>query len=311
MQHGPAFLALVAFIVVISLPLPQYGGAGDRPSWVDFPLAAAAAGISLYLLRVLRRRVHRARRLADRAGLHDGRAGDHHGDGGHAAHDGAAAAGDRHGVPAVRAARPLHARHPRPPRLFGAARGQPHLRRHRGHLRHRRRRGRDVRLPLRAVRHPRADDGPRPAVHGPRDHRRRPLFRRSGQGLRRVVGHVRHDLGLGHRQRGDDRLADDPADEEVRLLAALRRRGRGVGVLRRAGDAAGNGRIGVRDGGAPRRALQAAGAGRHRAGAVPLLRLPDDGPPRGQAAEALRRRGAPHPEAVARSSARAGTSCSR
>jgi TRAP transporter 4TM/12TM fusion protein len=50
MQHGPAFLALVAFIVVISLPLPQYGGVGDRPSWVDFPLAAAAAGISLYLL---------------------------------------------------------------------------------------------------------------------------------------------------------------------------------------------------------------------------------------------------------------------
>jgi TRAP transporter 4TM/12TM fusion protein len=50
MQHGPACLALVAFIVVISLPLPQYGGTGDQPSWVDFPLAAAAAGISLYLL---------------------------------------------------------------------------------------------------------------------------------------------------------------------------------------------------------------------------------------------------------------------
>ena len=130
-----------------------------RPRVADRLAAGAAGGRRVAVpARVLRRHLHRARRLADRAGLHDGRARDHHGDGGVAPHDGAAAAHHRHGVPAVRAARPLHAGRARAPRLQRRARRQPHLRRHRGHLRHRGRRRRDLRVPLRAVRRARADD---------------------------------------------------------------------------------------------------------------------------------------------------------
>ena len=48
--HGWAFVALIAFVAFISLPFPQFGGTGDKPSWVDFPLAIAAGAISLYFL---------------------------------------------------------------------------------------------------------------------------------------------------------------------------------------------------------------------------------------------------------------------
>jgi TRAP transporter 4TM/12TM fusion protein len=44
------FLALIAFVAMVSLPLPQLGGQGDRPSWADWPLALCAAAISLYFL---------------------------------------------------------------------------------------------------------------------------------------------------------------------------------------------------------------------------------------------------------------------
>jgi TRAP transporter 4TM/12TM fusion protein len=47
---GLAFLALVAFFAVISLPLDAFGGHGDRPGWIDWPLALGAASISLYFL---------------------------------------------------------------------------------------------------------------------------------------------------------------------------------------------------------------------------------------------------------------------
>src|SRR6187431_872014 len=46
--QGMAFVALIAFIAFISLPIQRFGGLGDAPSWVDWPLAAAAASISLY-----------------------------------------------------------------------------------------------------------------------------------------------------------------------------------------------------------------------------------------------------------------------
>ncbi|CAG0969785.1 Sialic acid TRAP transporter permease protein SiaT [Burkholderiales bacterium] len=49
-RHGWAFVALVGFVAFISLPLPQFGGTGDRTSWVDWPLAATAAAASLYFI---------------------------------------------------------------------------------------------------------------------------------------------------------------------------------------------------------------------------------------------------------------------
>jgi len=48
--HGMAFVALIGFIAFISLPFQRFGGMGDKTSWVDWPLAAAAASISLYFL---------------------------------------------------------------------------------------------------------------------------------------------------------------------------------------------------------------------------------------------------------------------
>jgi TRAP transporter 4TM/12TM fusion protein len=48
--NGWPFLALVAFLVVVTLPIRAFGGHGDRLSWIDWPLALAAAGVSLYLL---------------------------------------------------------------------------------------------------------------------------------------------------------------------------------------------------------------------------------------------------------------------
>ncbi len=48
--NGWPFLALVAILAVITLPVKQFGGHGDRPGWIDWPLAAGAAAISLYFL---------------------------------------------------------------------------------------------------------------------------------------------------------------------------------------------------------------------------------------------------------------------
>jgi len=45
-----AFVALVAFIAFMTLPIRRFGGHADRTSWIDWPMAALAAGISLYLL---------------------------------------------------------------------------------------------------------------------------------------------------------------------------------------------------------------------------------------------------------------------
>ena len=50
LANGWPFLALVAFLVAITLPVRRFGGHADEPSWIDWPLALAAAGISLYLL---------------------------------------------------------------------------------------------------------------------------------------------------------------------------------------------------------------------------------------------------------------------
>ena len=47
---GVAFLLLVAFFALISLPLGVFGGHGDEPGWIDWPLAAGSAAISLYFL---------------------------------------------------------------------------------------------------------------------------------------------------------------------------------------------------------------------------------------------------------------------
>ena len=297
LRNGWPFLVAIMAIAFVSLPFPQFRGHDDRTSWTDWPLALAAAATSLYFLAffddIFIKRVgspiaqdymmgvlaivmvmEATRRtmgpLLPLIGMT---------------------------LPALRAARPLHAGHPRPPRLFGPPRGQPHLHRHRGHLRHRGRRRRDLRVPFRAVRRAGADDRPRSPVHGPGDDRRGALFRRPGEGLRRVVRPLRDDLGLGRRQRRDHRLAHDSADEEVRLLAALRGGSRGVRVVRRSGHAAGDGRVRVRDGRAPRRAVQGARDHRHHSGAVPLLRLPVDGAFRSEAIEARGRRAASHPEA--------------
>ena len=48
--NGWAFVALVGLVAFVSLPFPQFGGTGDRTSWVDWPLAAVAASVSLYFI---------------------------------------------------------------------------------------------------------------------------------------------------------------------------------------------------------------------------------------------------------------------
>jgi TRAP transporter 4TM/12TM fusion protein len=50
MANGWPFLALVAFLVFVTLPVRRFGGHDDAVSWIDWPLALAAAGVSLYLL---------------------------------------------------------------------------------------------------------------------------------------------------------------------------------------------------------------------------------------------------------------------
>jgi TRAP transporter 4TM/12TM fusion protein len=50
LEGGTGFLLLVAFFALISLPLAVFGGHGDAPGWIDWPLAAGAAAISAYFL---------------------------------------------------------------------------------------------------------------------------------------------------------------------------------------------------------------------------------------------------------------------
>ena len=47
---GAALASPIGFIAFISLPIQRFGGLGNKTSWVDWPLAAAAASISLYFL---------------------------------------------------------------------------------------------------------------------------------------------------------------------------------------------------------------------------------------------------------------------
>ncbi|MFO1316789.1 MAG: TRAP transporter permease [Burkholderiales bacterium] len=49
-RSGTYYLALVAFVVVLTLPIRRFGGYDDKASWIDWPLAALAAAISLYQL---------------------------------------------------------------------------------------------------------------------------------------------------------------------------------------------------------------------------------------------------------------------
>lgn len=48
LANGAWFLALVAFVVALTLPVRRFGGYDDKASWIDWPLAALAAAISLY-----------------------------------------------------------------------------------------------------------------------------------------------------------------------------------------------------------------------------------------------------------------------
>ena len=50
LQNGWTFLALIAFVAAITLPVKRYGGYDDKPSWIDWPLALFAAAVSLYLI---------------------------------------------------------------------------------------------------------------------------------------------------------------------------------------------------------------------------------------------------------------------
>ena len=50
LANGWPFLALIGFFIAITLPIGAFGGYEDRPSWIDWPLALAAAGVSLYLI---------------------------------------------------------------------------------------------------------------------------------------------------------------------------------------------------------------------------------------------------------------------
>jgi TRAP transporter 4TM/12TM fusion protein len=49
-RNGGVFIALIAFIAVISMPIQRLGGTGDRTSWADWPLTLAAIAISGYFL---------------------------------------------------------------------------------------------------------------------------------------------------------------------------------------------------------------------------------------------------------------------
>ncbi len=128
---------------------------------------------------------------------------------GNAPHDGLAAADHRPRVHGVFARRAAVSRAAQACGQRLAAARQPPVPDEPGHLRHRRRRGRDLRVPLRALRRARDPHRPGPAV--PR-HRRlgcRPLRRRSGQGVGVRFGDVRHAVRLVGGQRGDRRFADD------------------------------------------------------------------------------------------------------
>ncbi len=48
LKGGTYYLALVAFVVLLTLPIRRFGGYDDKASWIDWPLAALAAAVSLY-----------------------------------------------------------------------------------------------------------------------------------------------------------------------------------------------------------------------------------------------------------------------
>jgi TRAP transporter 4TM/12TM fusion protein len=50
LKNGWAYMALVGCIALASLPISRLGGEDHRTSWLDWPMALIAAGISLYLL---------------------------------------------------------------------------------------------------------------------------------------------------------------------------------------------------------------------------------------------------------------------
>ena len=141
---------------------------------------------------------------------------------GDATGDGLAAARDRPRLHGLRAGR---AGVPGPPQALRRAvvvPRQPPVHDEPGHLRHRGRRGGDVRVPLRAVRRARHAHRPGAALHRHRVVDRRALRRRAREGQRLRVGALRHAVGLVGRQRGDGRLADHPRDDPPGLSAAFR-----------------------------------------------------------------------------------------
>ncbi len=188
-----------------------------------------------------------------------------------------AAADHRDRAHGLCALRPVAAGNSRASRQHVEKRRQPPLSHEPGHLRHRARRRRDLRLPLRAVR--RSGDARRARSLLYRSGHRpdRPLLRRTREGLDLRVGPVRHDLGLVDREHRHGRLAHHPGDDPRRLCAALCRRRRGGGRNRRTDHAADHGRGRVPDGRVSRRPLSDDHRGGDRAGVHAFLRriLPD------------------------------------
>ena len=137
-----------------------------------------------------------------------------------------AAADHRASVHGLRHARAVDARHPGPPRLELRAADRPSLPDDARHLRHRARRRRDLRLPLRAVRRLRDPHRPRPAFPRLRRLGRGALRRRAGEGRDLRLGPVRDDLRLVGREHRHGRLADHPGDDPPRLQEAFRGGGR-------------------------------------------------------------------------------------
>ncbi len=164
-------------------------------------------------------RVPRRQSAAHRRG--DGHDPDRAAAGGDAPLDGLAAADPRHAVHALCVFRAAFPRHLHPPGRHVERDRQSPLSHQPGHLRHRAGRGRDLCVPLRAVRRAGHAHRPRADVHRPRVLRRGQLCRRPGEGLDLRLGPVRHDLRLLDRQHGDGRLADHPGDDPAGLSAAF------------------------------------------------------------------------------------------
>ena len=202
--------------------------------------------------------------------------------------------------------RALAAGHPRASRQHLEKRRQPPLSHEPGHLRHRARRGGDLRLPLRAVR--RAGDArrARPLLHRSRHGADRPLLRRPGQGLDLRLGLFGMISGSSIANTVTVGSLTIPAMIRIGYRAPFRRRRRGRGRDRRADHAADHGRRRLPDGRVPRRALPDDHPRGDRAGVHAFLRrvLPD--PLRGQEATACAACRAPSCRSRARSSGATG-----